>query len=96
MLVPRLPVPQTPPAQLGTGGSWMTGVYPAQVDGLQGIPVVPGDSREVAVPDCEYPALSLVSEELSEGDLRSPPGHEHPQFLSALSCYPMAELASQV
>ena len=78
------------------GCSCVTGVYPAQVDGLQGIPVVPGDSREVAVPDCEYPALSLVSEELSEGDLRSPPGHEHPQFLSALSCYPMAELASQV
>ncbi|XP_052507321.1 la-related protein 4B isoform X2 [Budorcas taxicolor] len=78
------------------GCSCVTGVYPAQVDGPQGIPVVPYDSREVAVPDYEYPALSLVSEELSEGDLRSPPGHQHLQFLSALSCYPMAELASQV
>ncbi|XP_040103886.1 la-related protein 4B isoform X1 [Oryx dammah] len=76
--------------------SCVTGIYPAQVDGPQGIPVVPYDSREVAVPDCEYPALSLVSEELPEGDLQSPPGHQHPQFLSALSCYPMAELASQV
>ena len=55
---------------LRAGCSCVTGVYPAQVDGPQGIPVVPGDSREVAVPDCEYPALSLMSEELSEGDLR--------------------------
>ncbi|XP_055287654.1 la-related protein 4B isoform X2 [Moschus berezovskii] len=78
------------------GCSCVTGVYPAQVDGLQGIPVVPGDSREVAVPDCEYPALSLVSEELSEGDLRNPLGHRHPQFLSALSCYPVVELASHM
>ncbi|XP_043334836.1 la-related protein 4B isoform X2 [Cervus canadensis] len=78
------------------GCSCVAGVYPAQVDGPQGIPVVPGDCGEVAVPDCEYPALSLVSEELSEGDLRSPPGQQHPQFLSALSCYPMAELASQM
>ena len=32
VLVPRLPVPQTPPAQLGTGGSWSASAGPKERD----------------------------------------------------------------
>ncbi|XP_055287663.1 la-related protein 4B isoform X3 [Moschus berezovskii] len=49
------------------GCSCVTGVYPAQVDGLQGIPVVPGDSREVAVPDLVELASHMFSEGPADG-----------------------------
>ncbi|XP_057586452.1 la-related protein 4B isoform X2 [Hippopotamus amphibius kiboko] len=86
------------------GRSCSAGIDPAEVngysaaalDGLQVIPVIPGDSKETAVPGCEDPVLSLISEKPSKGDLQSFPEELYSQLLDELSCYPMSELASQM
>lgn len=86
------------------GCSCLAGVDPAEVDGYsaapldgpQVIPVIPGDSKEIAVPGCKDTVLPLISEKPSKGDLQSFPEELYSQFLNELSCYPMAELARQM
>ncbi|XP_073735949.1 uncharacterized protein [Callorhinus ursinus] len=68
---------------------------------LQVVPVIPGDSAEIAVPHCGDRIFSLtedavnIPENLARGGLQSFPEELYSQFFNELAYYPVGGFASQ-
>ncbi|XP_034877645.1 la-related protein 4B isoform X2 [Mirounga leonina] len=68
---------------------------------LQVVPVIPGDSAEIAVPHCGDRIFSLtedavnIPENPARGGLQSFPEELYSQFFNELACYPVGGFASQ-
>lgn len=92
------------------GCSCVAGVEAAPVDrytapcheGLQVIPVIPGETAEIAVPPCRDHVLPLtedavnIPESPAGGDWQSFPEEVYSQFVNELACYPLGGFVSQL
>ncbi|XP_041621845.1 la-related protein 4B isoform X1 [Vulpes lagopus] len=71
-------------------------------EGLQVIPVIPGEAAEIAVPPCGDHVLPLtedavnIPESPAGGDWQSFPEELYSQFVNELACYPLGGFVSQL